>query len=1728
MNRFDPIVASDNIKQSYVDYITTSFDIADKEYAKELRVQLEQEGFLTKGPYLDVSGSYKTGKSLKELIADGTACRLFAELEPVEEKKRELKLERPLYLHQVDALKKATAGNNLVVTTGTGSGKTECFLLPIINSLLRENEAGTLKDKGVRAIIIYPMNALANDQIKRMRRLLRNYKDITFGLYNGNTEHNRTKARDQYRKNSINAEFPEPLPNEVLSREEMQEVPPHILITNYSMLEYMLLRPKDDAVFSSAKLHFVVLDEAHVYKGTTGMETSMLMRRLRARIGDNRVQYILTSATLGGRDANKDIVDFGKNLCGVEFYPENIIRSQDASPTIKERLDIPTSLFKEIAERHLPLSEIFKKYGIDDYAPNGDTDEKIYEFLLHCDLFYRFRAATETPKTIHEIRTLLGISKEELIDFVAVCTAAEKNGASLIKAKYHFFVRALEGAYVTLGKPKRLYLNRREHNERGQGVFEIAICQDCGRIALVGKNERGQYRQVSRKSERDPDECDFFLLWDDASLKDMNLEDAEGNTLEEQAESDFVICAHCGAMGTKADASFSNVCDCENAEYISLKRVNRTKEKKIAKCPACGYGSFRSFYLGADAATAVLCTELFEQLPDAEVIAPPLKSTEVSVQPIDDPFAGAKKTKKPELKKKEKQFLCFSDSRSEAAFFANYMEKSYQEFLRRRGIFRVAKEMQESGEYSLSVKAFADRLTRVFESEHSFDLWSPDQKNDVDVLHEKSKQNAWIALLNELFNARRSTSLSSMGIISFEYIPNTPGWSDGEKETPDLPAYFNQKYGLSTVEARHLLELIILDGCYTGAVDAGKEMRLNDAERDYIFFTPYEKKMVKCKTGDTSKSSLVGWAARARADGKSKYYPNARLSRLCQATGMSEDEANKFLMDYWDCIFNCGDSSEYSLNICDFRIRLNCDPELHTYRCRKCGRITVHNVKGKCSVVRCDGKLEEIDPERFYANNHYMALYNSDKMRPLQMKEHTAQLSRNRQSVYQDAFVNGRINALSCSTTFEMGVDVGGLETVCMRDIPPSPSNYVQRAGRAGRASHTAAFVMTYAKLSSHDFTYYEDPSTIISGKINAPHFSLENKKVIYRHIFAVALSEYLANNPDVYDGDNANIFLNEGGYERLVAFLQEPNERLNILLQKPVPAPMHDAMGINDGTWVEELIGEEKGILSAAVELYHEEINKIETELKRVQKANPSEYKSLDLELRRLRCGRDDKFKRSLIDFWTRNNVLPKYGFPVDTVELQIAGKKSGTSNEDLTLARDLQMAIAEYAPGSGVIADGKLYTSRYIRMESKAKKAASRGYYAKCHKCDQFNFTDDALVRRRGKECISCGEKIPSMRWRPTLEPRLGFITDKADAQDAPLRRPERDYKTDDHYVGDSQHDVIKKMCFSFDGAEVELQSTANDSLVVVGSDSHRVCPYCGWTSNANEALKPQHNTSWGSKCTYEGQGDEYHLSHVFKTDVVQITFLTAESAEFEKVLSTMYALLEGLSRELGIERTDLKGCLHRKNCNGQLLYSIILYDAVAGGAGHVRRLVTDDGKIFSQVLRSAYNVVANCDCQPSCYRCLRNYYNQRIHDLLDRNEAKEFLSRWLGDCVVVEAQDEINSPDVWSETENVTIEVQGDSYASDDYDSWGDVFAASGFDFSDSRAWDQQNIDRDCLIMPTLRCGEETLEPYLVWEQAKIAVFDDLSNQYLAKLQNDGWRIIDTSISVDELKALLEERE
>ena len=1707
MNEFHPISASENIRNGFIDYITTAFHMSDAEYDHLLKEELRKEGYIAKGPYLEVSGSYQTGKTISELIQAGQASPLFSELENVPEADKELKLFRPLYLHQQIALEKADAGRNLVVTTGTGSGKTECFLIPVINALLREKEQGTL-DYGVRAILIYPMNALANDQIKRMRKLLRSFPDISFGIYNGNTRHSEQNARRDYRDSNPGA--PTPLDNEMISRERMQSTPPNILITNYSMLEYMMLRPNDDAVFSGAKLRYIILDEAHIYKGTTGMETAMLMRRLRARISTrDSVQFILTSATLGDKKDNTSIINFAERLCEVRFKEDDIIRSVDATPPMVSYEEFPAQLFTDLADETLSCASIFEKYSILDYAPNGDRFEKYYALLLRSALFARFSELTRQPITIQDLHRRLsafgGISLEQLVDFIAVCTKAEKEKASLIKAKYHFFVRTLEGAYITLNEPRKLFLQRKVQSvsENGkQAVFEIAVCTDCGRIVLVGKeNKDGYLEQVARKTSVNPADCDYFLIDDGTLGGDMLEEDEPDDAEKTSGEDDYVICPRCGKLSLKGDLRFGSICDCENTNYIPLKRARRTKSG-VAKCPACGYGTLRAFYLGSESATAVLGTELFEQLPDEVVVSTPeQKSIVPAAAGIFAAFA--KKQPQKQTKTSTRQFLCFSDSRSEAAFFANYMEKSYEEFLRRRAILQVANQLRTNGTTRVNVTAFADQLTRFFESRETFSFWRPNGSPSTDELHQMSMTNAWVAILNELFNARRGTSLPSLGLIAFDYLKHL-----------DLLDPMAQEYGLSKEEARSLLNLLVLDAVYTGAIDTGGKIDLLDSEREYVFFSTVKHKLVLRKNAN-SKVAQHGWTARKRENGN--YYPNTRVQRLIRALGVDEKAADEFLQGYWSTFF-APSGEEYVLDASDFSIRLPGDPGLRFYRCRKCGRITSYNIKNQCASVKCDGVLAEIDPDEATRDNHYVALYRTSQMLPLQMKEHTAQLSKDLQTRYQQAFVEKQINALSCSTTFEMGVDVGGLETVYMRNVPPSPSNYVQRAGRAGRARHTAAFVLTFAKLSSHDFTYYESPEKIISGKIQAPVFELENEKVVIRHIYAVALSKFFAVYQEVYAGDDQSVLLNEGGYEKLKDYLASKPEDLKALLLKSVPPQLHQRMGIPDYRWTEQLLGT-NGTLEIAVQSYRNEIRELEKAIQQYKRADDlANAAALSRALKNLRASREDRdanskiARKSLISFLVRNNVLPKYGFPVDTVELRVNTQTGFGPSESVQLVRDLQMAIAEYAPGAEVIADGKLYKSQYIRKlpGKDAGSAWEIGCYCECPSCKEPNLIKKIRPDAAGEYCISCHSKIPRQRWTKTLEPRQGFITGGKPV-DAPLRKPERDYKTADYYVGDLDRKQIDKLRFCVNDQTFELESTFNDSLAVVSYNSYQVCPVCGYASE--HGIPTEHFTSNGYKCSNKNGpsgAQEYILSHTFKTFVAKITFRTLEALKYETMLSVMYALLEGLSRELGIERTDLKGCLHQVMWEGsnKPIFSIILYDAVAGGAGHVRRLVTKDAETFQKVLKNAWALVENCTCDPSCYHCLRNYYNAQQHDILNRRLAADFLKQWIGECTPVPIEEEPSMEAVLLTSEQDALQ----------YSDWNRF--AETYGISDIAAWDRYEIDRSCYTFADLKVGEQTLTPYFVWPEKRVAVFEMTDNDNTEALSSIGWKCYYTDVMPEVL--------
>ena len=236
------------------------------------------------------------------------------------------------------------------------------------------------------------------------------------------------------------------------------------------------------------------------------------------------------------------------------------------------------------------------------------------------------------------------------------------------------------------------------------------------------------------------------------------------------------------------------------------------------------------------------------------------------------------------------------------------------------------------------------------------------------------------------------------------------------------------------------------------------------------------------------------------------------------------------------------------------------------------------------SNIQCDGKLIECDPSKELVNNHYRKLYCD--LLPLYMRtsEHTAQLTTEMASRIQKEFNDGMINVLSCSTTFELGVDVGDLETVFMRNVPPTTANYIQRAGRAGRRIKSTGFALTFCQRRPHDFTHYNEPTQIIKGEIRSPHIEIGNEKIIKRHMYAVALAMFWKER-DEYFGKVDSFFKESGSSATCVLkeFLGYRPEELKKSLKRIIPKKLWDPLGVSDWSWVTGLLDEKDGILSKA-----------------------------------------------------------------------------------------------------------------------------------------------------------------------------------------------------------------------------------------------------------------------------------------------------------------------------------------------------------------------------------------------------------------------------------------------------------------------------------------------------------------------------------------------------------------
>lgn len=1581
----NPIVASENIIEKYLRYIETTFYIDDKDYMNQFRKYLQKADYFAKGPYLDFSDSFEFGKSIEDLIDERVLSREFVKMY----RDKGNLLSRTLYKHQELSIRKIKEGCNLVVTTGTGSGKTESFLLPIINYLMEQKESGSLSD-GVRALIIYPMNALANDQMKRMRELLVNYPSITFGSYTGETEKEDKDALSKYM--SLN-NGQKPLMNERISRKQMKDSPPHILITNYAMLEYLLLRPEDNVFFhglNSKEWKFIVLDEAHTYTGATGIEVSMLLRRLKNTLTTpENIRFILTSATLGDEKDNKEICDFASRLCtGVQFDEKSIVRAfRFSNFRSNNAKNYPSDIYHKLNQLIVDGASLdkfltlIKSYDTFFMSVAGSFQELLYDFLVQDSFYYQMREILKfQPVTIKKISEEMKVKESDVVAFVSVARKAEKKNIMLLDARYHMFIRALEGAYVVLGANKELSIAPRDKAFIGGKEFKsykISVCQYCGHIYIEAKIE-GSFL-VQKKENENNGFNNFYMLVGDANDELFNDEDTIDNGEKEDI---FLLCGKCGKI-EKANLVSANMCDCGQEHLVKVVELV-PKNKVLNRCAACGLINtqgtvLRGFYLGQEAAASVIGSSLYEEIP-----AQTVEVLEM-IHNIDDDFFGDfssknLSTKDIITKRVEKQLLVFSDSRQEAAYFASYFDFTYNNILRRRLFIEALKETGEFASIDgIEINAVVKKLAALFEQHQVIE---PDS----------SLKEAWKTILYEISSNDRN-SLENIGLISFEY------------QATALPQIGVFK-GKDAITIQKVLANSFKRDCMFDFLYAKDMLK---ADKEYYIYKGIESTMSKHLNKEENKKSYrKSWISSNNA--------NVRFDFLKKSLRTDNKiEINKYLEKIWDGVFLPRGGlvvkapDQYVMDISKFKIRTSFNHDIKWYICNKCGKLTVNNINNICPANRCDGVLKDCNFEEDFTNNHYRKQYLELDIFPMKVKEHTAQLSPDTAKRYQEMFVKKEINVLSCSTTFEMGVDVGELETVFMKNMPPTPANYAQRAGRAGRRKDSVAYSLTFCRLSSHDLTYFNTPVKMIRGKIYPPKFKTENEKIIKRHMNASIIAAYWRANSEKYK--DVGTFFDDENYETLLKYIKELPGKVQDYIYKFVPGEIKSKVT----NWLDELISED-GILEKA---HNEYINELE-ELAKLRKEaleKATQGDSVGDYIKKIDDYTNKIKKENILAYLSKKNIIPKYGFPVDTVELVTSFDKNAINNSfgkssKLRLQRDLMIAISEYAPGSEVIADGDIYKSQFIKKPTGQNKVWYLYDFGVCpnKKCGHLNIKRH-IYEDENKflgECEICGEVV--YRDNTFIIPEYGFII-SSQINKSTTKKPERTYRGEIYYVGDKKEIIENENKeLRINNHIIRIKSTSNDELVVINTSNFFVCDSCGYAKvdekHREEGFifdKEYHNNPYGRVCENK-KLYRRTLGHKFKTDVAYISLSCY--LEKEKALSVVYALLEGVSQYLGIERNDISGTLHYNRLeSGVWETNFILFDTVPGGAGHVRRIGEADDIQLKNMLIKSLEIVKQCHCgedsngDSACYSCLCNYYNQKHHDIIKRRYAVEFFEDILG---------------------------------------------------------------------------------------------------------------------------------
>lgn len=1636
--RFTEQVATDFLRHQF-----TSNAFSDPDLAEQMRRLLSLRDTrrtpLLRGPYVSLSRAFRLGASVSDMVREGLLHPHLERIAPYPQ----------LYGHQERAIRSIAAGRNTLVSTGTGSGKTESFLLPIVSRCLELRDAHAAP--GVVAVIVYPMNALAEDQLGRLRRMLTG-TGIPFGLYVGRTPERRAdvtgrrlhpgasaadydaafeEARQRGLTHAIHPVEERP------SREEMRAAggTPRILLTNVPQMELLLTRAKDVELFRGASLEYLVFDEAHTFSGARGAETACLVRRLRAYCGRGKRDTVCigTSATLadpvGGLDSARAFASrfFGVDAASVDLiseeyreedWPREALEPKAPAGEPAETLGAALAAAEvgDANDSPAPVNAALAALGADPLS-EGEWRARLFEALRSNAMVQRLVRGLTKPRALPDlVEWLTGetgrpVSDEEAIAWLVLGAEARDGDRPLLRPVVHAFVKGIGGAVVTFphGQTRpRLWLAAEDRegyaDEAGLVQLGTITCNTCGQHYFLHHVEDMNFDGSGPTGGQAVGQGRFWRPLDETLggvrvvLVDRLISEEEDDDESPKVKASAVyLCRWCGALHPSANVRCSG-CGHED-ELVALRVAWQVSERRgsLSRCLTCQ--SSGRMVMGR------------YREPARPVRAVPVADVHVLAQSMIH-------------RAERRRLLVFADSRQEAAFQAGWMRDHARRFRLRSLLTEVLPaEGASVGDlvaWMANLLDADDELSRGLIPE----VWDVQRKERAGIEHSRLRsQYLRFFVLRELVTtARQRIGLEPWGRIQVEYV--------GLETSAPFVTEWAAKLG---VEPQAMLDgvLTILDHERRAGrlLDRGTNMFTrfwNDG--DFEIQAGFLPLMEGVPQGVTLERAPNDERNRISA-----WLTSRRSTWACAAArrmGVHADDVESFLSGLWRWLTDeaglivavqllgakgghvAGATSAHQLDVDRMRIL----PARGRWRCQRCRAAQTRSTPGaRCLQWRCDGTLrfEEGDKDDF--DLHLL----DERFAMLRAAEHSAQVPAEQRDRLERWFKGDgeQVNTLVCTPTLEMGVDIGGLDTVLMRNVPPLPTNYWQRAGRAGRR-HRLAVNVTYARPVSHDRAYFKDPDRMLSGRVEPPRFNLRNEVMVRRHVHAAAITrlhhlgrvegglpegerQKVAEALDLALPDRVKTFLyDEQGQLRvalydLAAFDQLVRAHLDELVRAATDTfaatwPTADADVVAEARLrliLQEMPRELEEVvrrLSRRVAWATNQLNRLAAEQRRRGTLEPDEEslrgRCEDL-LKRLKGQQSrSRHEQEGVDDTTTYGVLaaegflPGYGLDRGSV-VATALPPRHTGQMPFDLSRPVAMAVREYVPGNLVYANGGRYAPRFFHLDAEARVVA--------HEVD----LEHGAVREIGSGSGAGAMGTQVIKSVPACDVDMPHASRIHDEEDYRFQMP---VVVLGHESG--RHGGGK--AFHWGGADVAFRTNVHLRLVNVGPvararQGELGYPFSPVDGSSRSPMSSERELKEYSERLVERTGQPL-VWHGFHADVVADA-LGIQGLEDSKIAySVLEALRIGMAHVLEMEREDVEvlvlGRMGDPACDG------LLFDPMPGGSGLLQQAI----ERWDDVVTAALQVVEHCpsNCDRGCVDCLHTFRNAFHHAHLDRHVAMDWL--------------------------------------------------------------------------------------------------------------------------------------